>query len=64
MLLDTVNRLCEKEGITLAQLEKACGIGNGTISKWGNPRIDTLKKVADHFHVTVDDLLNGGKKRK
>lgn len=35
---------------------------NGVIAKWenGNPRVDTLKKVADFFGCTIDELMKKG----
>lgn len=61
MIYDNIKRLCETHGISIAALEKKCGIANGTIGKWrGNnqsPRICTLQRVADHFGVPVDELL-------
>ena len=61
MIYDNVKRLCEKNKTSIWALEKACGIGNGTIGKWAdgdtNPRIGTLKKIADYFGITVDELL-------
>lgn len=54
-------RLCRQRGISIAKLEREVGIGNGTIGKWGksSPTVDSLKKVADHFGVSVDALLTG-----
>lgn len=67
MISANIRRLCASEGITLAALERKVGIGNGVIARWcgqlgepeakGFPRVDILKKVADYFGVTVDDLL-------
>ena len=59
MKLDKVRELCEKKNISFAELERKLGIGNGTIRRWEskNPRIDTLKAVADYFEVTVDELV-------
>ena len=59
MLLDNVKRLCDQKGISIWSLEKAIDAGNGTIGKWGarSPRVETVKKVADYFGVTVDQLL-------
>lgn len=50
--------LCDKQGITVHALELRCGIGNGTIGKWGkySPMLSTVKKVADYFGVTTDSL--------
>jgi transcriptional regulator with XRE-family HTH domain len=51
--------LCKKNGISIAKLEKEAGIGNGTIGRWekSSPSVDNLKKVADHFGVTIDSLI-------
>lgn len=59
MLYENIKRLCEREGISIAALEKACGLGNATIRGWdeGSPRVDRLKPVADHFGVTIDELI-------
>lgn len=60
MLLDNVKRLCKERGVSVWSLEKSIDVGNGTIGKWENgvPRVDTVKKVADYFGVTVDELLS------
>ncbi len=59
MIIKNIRRLCLRDGITLAELERKTGLGNGVVAKWAsaNPRVDLLKKVADFFGVTVDDLL-------
>lgn len=59
MLVQNIQRLCEENNTTFRSLERELGIGNGVIAKWAvsNPRVDTLKKVADRFECTVDDLL-------
>ncbi len=62
---EKVNDLCEENGITIAQLEKTLGFGNGTISRWVNsqPRADKLKAVAEYFNVTVG-FLTGNEERR
>lgn len=59
MNLSVIKEKCEKTGMTFAALEKATGLGNGIVAKWenGNPRIDNIKKVADYFGCTIDELL-------
>jgi transcriptional regulator with XRE-family HTH domain len=51
--------LCEKNNISIAALERECGLGNATIKKWATstPSGDRLSKVADYFNVSVDFLL-------
>ena len=67
MLFDNVVSLCNERNISIARLEKECGLGNATVRGWehGMPTIGTVKKVADYFGITVDALLsdlpnNGG----
>lgn len=61
MVYESIMALCQKKGIRVARLERECGLGNATIRGWENasPRVDLLKRVADYFGVTVDDLING-----
>ena len=48
MIFNNIKKLCEKRGISISQLEKEAGLGNGTISGWKEsmPRIDSLQAVA------------------
>lgn len=59
MLIDNVKALCEKRGITVAELERKTGTGNGVIGRWdeSSPRVATLQKVAEYFGVTLDELV-------
>ncbi|HWR19083.1 MAG TPA: helix-turn-helix transcriptional regulator [Clostridia bacterium] len=59
MLLQQIQVLCRKNQITIKQLEKEIGLGEGSIGKWKRsaPSAYSLKKIADFFGVTVDDLL-------
>lgn len=59
MLFQRVSALCKERGISIARLEKEAGLGNATIRGWkgSSPRVDSLKKVADYFDCSVDDLL-------
>lgn len=58
-LLDRVKFLASERRITISQLEKKTGAGNGTIGRWDErvPGADKLVKVADFFGVSVDYLL-------
>jgi len=59
MIATRIKELCEDRGISIAEVERSVGLGNGVIRRWdeGNPRIDGLKLVADYLGVTVDALL-------
>ena len=52
--------LCGKAGISIARLEREAGLGNGTIRRWktGNASVESVRRVADYFGVTVDSLLS------
>lgn len=60
MIAEKIEILCQKRGINISKLEKECGIGNGTISRWNKsyPRTDTLKKVADYFGVSIEYFIS------
>ena len=62
MIYSNIEARCKAAGISISALEKAVGLGNGTIKGWtdGNPRVDKLKLVADFFGCTVDELLKEG----
>lgn len=59
MIYENISRLCRVRGINICTLEREAGIGNGVVGKWRtqSPRLDTVKKVADYFNVTVDELM-------
>lgn len=60
MIYKKIAVLCKRQGINIARLEREVGIGNGTIARWGksSPTVENIKKVADFFWVTVDELLS------
>lgn len=59
-MLNKIDELCKKKGITITALEKELGFGRGTIGKWKNssPTVDKLGAVASYFHVTLNYLWN------
>ena len=54
-----IQELCKKRNTSVRQVEIACGLSHGSISKWDKhkPSYDKAKKVADYFGVDVDSLL-------
>lgn len=58
--VDNIRRLCALDGITLAELERELGIGNGVIARWEkkktSPPYDRLKQIADRFGATVEQI--------
>ena len=61
-MYDRIRTLCDKNNISVAQLEKEMGLGNGTIGKWKScaPRADVLLAIAERLGTTVKYLLKGG----
>lgn len=59
MIYDNIKKLCKEIDISISQLEKEAGLGNGTISGWKKsmPRIDSLQAVAAVLNVNVEKLL-------
>ena len=59
MIVKNIKKLCSTNGTNFSALEKTLNFGNSTIAKWGthSPSVDKLKKVADYFGVTIDELL-------
>ena len=66
MLYEKIQEICDSKGITVSGLEKDLGFSNSTIRKWKNssPSIENLKKVADYFGITVDELISGEKESR
>lgn len=59
MVLKTILELCDEKGISIAKLEKECGLGNATIRGWktSSPSLLNLKKVADFFGKPIEYFL-------
>jgi len=61
---EKLQQLRNKKGMTQEQLAEKVFVSRVAVSKWeagrGYPNIDSLKKIAEVFGVTVDDLLSAG----
>lgn len=59
MLYEKIETVCKERSISIARLEKDCGIGNATVRRWDKsfPRINTLKKVADYLGKPIEYFL-------
>ena len=58
-LRDRIKELANQRKVSVAELERALGFGNGSISKWNkqSPSTEKLKQVADYFQVSLDYLV-------
>ena len=59
MIFENVKKICDRKGITISQLEKEAGLGNGTIGGWktSSPRVDSLQAVARVLKVKIEKLM-------
>ena len=61
MFWNNLVNLCNQQNTTPTAVVKALGIAIGSVTKWKSgviPRDTTLRKIADHFNVTVESLLS------
>lgn len=60
-IVDRIRTLSKQKGLSITELEKVLGLGNGTIGKWNkqSPSCNKVKLVADFFSVSIDYLVNG-----
>ncbi|MEK7172817.1 MAG: helix-turn-helix transcriptional regulator [Patescibacteria group bacterium] len=61
-LSTTIKKLREKNGFSQEKLARLADISNNTVikieaGKNQNPTLDTLKKIASAFKITVDELI-------
>ncbi len=63
MVYENVKQICDERGMSISQLEKEAGLGNGTIGGWrtSKPRIDNLQSVSKVLKVKIERLLRGVK---
>lgn len=61
MIYEIIKAMCEKQGISVAELERRAGLGNGAVGKWNDdkskPNFESLEKVAAALGVSVAALL-------
>lgn len=58
--LEVIKSLCDKKGISIAQLEKELGYGNGSIAKARTIKSDRVVELSEYFGVSTDYILKGG----
>ena len=61
--LERTKELIGKSGITEKQLTAELGISNSSFTDWrkgkGKPSLETVVKISDYFHVSIDYLVRG-----
>jgi transcriptional regulator with XRE-family HTH domain len=59
-MVDKIKELCDKYEISIYALEKALGLGNGTISRWdkSRPSVDKIALVARFFDKPIEYFID------
>ena len=54
-LVDRIGATIKEKGLTFNRVEHDCGLGNGTIKRWGDqsPRLDKLVRVSEYLDVST-----------
>lgn len=64
--VENIREACKDKGTTIAEVERALGIGNGVIGKWENgkksPPIDRIISLAEFLGVPLQQLVYGKQK--
>lgn len=66
MFWENFVELCSQRGTSPNAVAAELGKSSGSVTAWKNgavPRETTLKKIAEHFSVTVDRLVYGQKEK-
>lgn len=61
VITDRIVAIAKERNISISALEKAVGLGNGTIGKWRtqSPSCDKLLKVANYLNTNINYLITG-----
>lgn len=59
MIFENIQEICNKKGISIAELEREAGLKNGAIGKWktSSPTIKSLQAVAKVLKVSISRLI-------
>ena len=65
-MYEVYQRLLDKKGVKNADVSRATGISNMTLSDWKRgksvPKADKMQKIAEFLNVSVDYLMTGEEK--
>lgn len=58
-LYETIKERCKEKGISIAKLEREVKLSVGSISHWRtlDPKVSSVKAVAEYLQCTIDELL-------
>lgn len=58
-IYEQIKILCVKKGLSISQLEKKAGLGNGSIRNWEkySPLVSSVMKVAEALEIPLEEFL-------
>ena len=58
-LYANIRAICEAKSLSIAELERSAGLGNGVVRKWeaASPTLRSVVAVAEYLGTTVDELI-------
>lgn len=64
--LESVNKFCIDNRVTITEIEETCGLEKGTFLKWDKKSLSLKKayKIAMYFGLTLDELIRGKRGKK
>ena len=60
MFYEIVNNLCKERKTTITRMAEEIGLSNAAPTSWRKgavPKLNTVKKISEHFGVSVEYLL-------
>lgn len=58
--VSNIRKRCKEKGMTLAELERKLGFGNGVIARWEkaktSPPLDRLSAIAEELDTSLEEL--------
>lgn len=57
--IDVIKELCEKNNMSVSQLETRLDFGNGSIAKSKNMSADRVYQISQYFNVPMEYILTG-----
>lgn len=66
MYYKVIANLAQERNISIKALEKAAGLGNGTVGKWRTmkPNVGNLEKIAEVLGVDVADIIKASEESR
>ena len=61
MFYENVQELCRQHKTNITRMAKEIGLSNAAAASWKKgsvPKLDTVRKIADHFGVSWESLLD------